>query len=246
MTISERVRTPAVAWAIHLFTASGVLFGLLGLLAVLDGSPRAALLWLIVAIVVDGVDGPMARAAAVNLHVPTVDGNILDLVIDYVTCVVAPAVFVHQFDLLPRWFSLPGTGLIMLTSLYVFSRSDLMTKDHYFNGFPAMWNLVVNSMFVLQIRPVINVVVIVSLCLLTFMPVKFAHPIRVCKSRFITVPITVGWLGSMAYLTATYPKLPLWGESLQWLGIGYVFWLAIERTFFRREADVEASVVAPA
>ena len=116
--LAERVRTPAVAWSIHLFTGTGIVFGLLGLLGVLDDSPRAALLWLMVAQVVDGLDGPMARACWVKLLVPRVDGNTMDLVIDYVTCVLAPAVFVHQFHLLPRQISLVGTGLILVSSLY--------------------------------------------------------------------------------------------------------------------------------
>lgn len=227
--LSERVRTPAVAWSIHLFTGTGIVFGLLGLLGVLDESPRAALLWLMVAQVVDGLDGPMARACAVKLLVPKVDGNTMDLVIDYVTCVLAPAVFIHQFHLLPRNLSLFGTGLILVSSLYAFSRTDLMTVDHYFNGFPAMWNLAVNVMWVLNTRRTVNLVVVIALVVLTFAPVQFPHPLRVRVNRSVTIPITVVWLGTMAYFTAI-ESTPHWGEVVQLLCVGWYGWLVIERT----------------
>ena len=196
--LADRVRTPAVAWGIHLFTGTGIVFGLLGLLGVLDGSPRGALLWLMVAMVVDGLDGPMARACSVKLLVPRVDGNTMDLVIDYVTCVLAPAVFVHQFGLLPHRISLVGTGLILVSSLYAFSRTDLMTEDHFFNGFPAMWNLAVNVMWILNTRKSVNLIVVGVLVVLTFAPIQFPHPIRVRMNRTITLPVTIVWLGTMA------------------------------------------------
>jgi phosphatidylcholine synthase len=227
--LAERVRTPAVAWGIHLFTGTGIVFGLLGLLGVLDGSPRAALLWLMVAQVVDGLDGPMARACSVKLLVPRVDGNTMDLVIDYVTCVLAPAVFMHQFGLLPPNLSLVGTGLILVCSLYTFSRTDLMTDDHYFNGFPAMWNLAVNVMWVLGTSQAVNLAVVVVLVVLTFAPVQFPHPIRVRGARSLTLPITVTWLGTMAYFTAI-ESTPAWGEVVQLLAIGWYCWLVLERT----------------
>ena len=227
--LAERVRIPAVAWGIHLFTGTGIVFGLLGLLGVLDESPRAALLWLMVAQVVDGLDGPMARACSVKLLVPRVDGNTMDLVIDYVTCVLAPAVFVHQFGLLPHRFSLVGTGLILVSSLYAFSRTDLMTEDHFFNGFPAMWNLAVNMMWVLNTRRSVNLVVVVVLVVLTFAPVQFPHPVRVRGQRGITLPVTIVWLGTMAYFTAI-ESTPRWGEIVQILCVGWYGWLVIERT----------------
>lgn len=189
------------AWAIHVFTATGIIAGFLGLLSALDRSPRASLLWLMVAMIIDGLDGPLARKFEVSTHVPRIDGHVMDLVIDYVTCVVAPAFFMHEFGLLPRWFDLAGTGLILLTSLYLFANKDIQTEDAYFRGFPAMWNLVVNIMFVLQSRPTVNVVVVILLSVLTVVPVKFMHPIRVRDFRHVTIPILVVWLGAMIYLT---------------------------------------------
>ena len=92
-------------------------------------------------------------------------------------------------------------GLILISSLYVMSNKDIQTEDRYFNGFPAMWNLVVNVLFVLQGRRWINVIVVLALVICTFVPVKFIHPIRVRDFRKITIPILVVWLGAMLYVT---------------------------------------------
>ena len=200
MTASDTA-APKIAWAIHIFTASGIIAGFLGLLSALDGSPRASLMWMTVAMVIDGLDGPVARKFEVSTVLPNIDGHVMDLVIDYVTCVVAPAFFIHEFGLLPHRFDLFGTGLILLTSLYLFSCTNIMTEDNYFNGFPAMWNLVVNIMFVLQSRPTVNLVIVLVVSAFTIIPVKFIHPIRVRDFRKITIPILVIWLIAMVYLT---------------------------------------------
>ncbi len=48
-------------------------------------------LWLVVAFVVDGIDGPLARRYDVKTYAPQFDGVLLDLIIDYLTYVFIPA-----------------------------------------------------------------------------------------------------------------------------------------------------------
>ena len=45
------------AWGAHGFTATGVVTAFLATLALFDNQPKACLLWLGVALIVDGVDG---------------------------------------------------------------------------------------------------------------------------------------------------------------------------------------------
>ena len=218
------------AWGIHLLTASGVLCGLMGLLFILDDSPKAALVWFILAFIIDGIDGPVARKVDCRLHVPNVDGNILDLVIDYVTCVVGPALFLDRFNMVPRGFSLLSAGLIMVTSLYAFSRTDLMTEDHYFRGFPAMWSLAINVMYVVHSSPVANVVIVAILAVLTCMNVKVPHPVRVQYMRHLTLPVLMIWLIAMLGLTLSAPTAPLWARGIELGGVAYFVWLSVRRT----------------
>jgi phosphatidylcholine synthase len=202
-TANEAGQQQHIGWAIHIFTSLGIMAGFFAVVSVLDRSPRAALLWLMTAMIIDGLDGPIARRYDVPNLIPKVDGNALDLMIDYVCCVVAPALFIYEFHLLPRMYhlSLVGVFLILTSSLYVMSNKGIMTEDRYFNGFPSMWNLVANVLFVLQSRQWINVGVIAVLVVCSFVPIKFIHPIRVRDFRRITIPVLVVWLGAMIYVT---------------------------------------------
>src|SRR3712207_1553200 len=169
----------AAAWAVHLFTASGVVLALLSLDAVLEGRGRDALLWLFAAMVVDGIDGTFARWARVKERLPRINGDVLDLVIDYITWVFIPALIIWQSGVLPDGLALPLAALILLSSLYVFARRDMKTEDGYFRGFPAMWNIVAFYFVVAPPGAVAGVAVVVAFVALTFAPVHVVHPFRV-------------------------------------------------------------------
>jgi len=123
------------AFAVHVLTASGAITGLLALQSVIDGNIRAALLWLIACQILDGIDGPIARKYDTVTHAPHIDGHILDLVVDYVTCVVVPVAFLVRLHLLPDHWQMILAALIIFTSALWFARSDLETDDAWFNGF---------------------------------------------------------------------------------------------------------------
>lgn len=244
MTSSFELQPHRVAWAIHIFTSTGIMAGFFALLSVLDGSPRAALAWMLVAMVIDGLDGPIARRFDVGTVLPNVDGNALDLMIDYVTCVVTPALFLYQFHLVPHHYNvgLICVFFVLTSSLYVMSNKKIMTEDNYFAGFPAMWNVVVNILFVLQARRWVSVIVIAVLVVLSFVPVKFPHVIRVRDFRKITLPVVVVWLSAMLYVTWILDDeikhcrdncLPMGAEIAQglvYLGTGWIIGVGVWRT----------------
>ena len=70
---------------VHLFTSLGVVFGFLALVATLNHDIKTAFLWLGVALIVDGVDGSLARKYDVKANMPYIDGAVLDNIIDYFT-----------------------------------------------------------------------------------------------------------------------------------------------------------------
>ena len=132
----------ALAWLVHALTASGAVLALFAWAAVDRGEARVALLWLLTALAVDGVDGTLARRLRVDENAPRVDGAVLDLVIDYLTYVFIPTLLIWRTGLvLPQWAPYLAAA-IQLSSLYVFARRDMKTQDGYFRGFPALWNLV--------------------------------------------------------------------------------------------------------
>ena len=103
--------------------------------------------------VLDGIDGPAARAWKVCDHVPRIDGYTLDLIVDFVTCIVIPVIFLHQFDMLPDGASLYIGAFVLFMSALWMSRTDQMTHDHWFNGFPCEWNMIVPTLYLLRTNP---------------------------------------------------------------------------------------------
>jgi phosphatidylcholine synthase len=194
-------------------TAFGAVCGMIGLISVSDHNAKAALLWLIAAQILDGVDGPVARRWAVQDSVPRIDGYILDLVIDYVTCVVLPVLFMYEFNLMPQHTSLVLGAFLLFSSALWFSRTDMMTADHWFNGFPAVWNLVMPTLYLaMKGNPqpsVLNQWINLAVCLLLastqLTNFKFVHPIQVRKFRLMTVTLFTIWLSVMTWLTVLLP-----------------------------------------
>ena len=165
MATSEKLSRRA-GYALHVMTASGAVAGLLALQAIIDNNIRGALIWLVVCQVLDGLDGPIARKIDVVIHASRVDGFTLDLIVDYLTCVVVTVALLVRLELLPREFQTLIAGLILLMSALWFARTDIETEDHWFNGFPAVWNLAVPTFLVLDLPK--NAVAVITLILCFF------------------------------------------------------------------------------
>ena len=127
------------AWGAHGFTATGVVLAFLATLALLENQPKACLLWLGLALIVDGVDGSLARRVNVQTVLPSFDGSVLDLVIDYLTYVFIPALFIYRYIDLPDFTHLFTVSVILVSSLFCFCNVNMKSKDNYFQGFPAAW-----------------------------------------------------------------------------------------------------------
>ena len=195
------MRTGA-AWLVHLFTASGVVLAFLALAAIDRGDWRLALLWLLAALAIDGIDGTLARLARVKETVPRIDGEAFDLIVDYLNYVFVPAVFICRAGLVPGSLELPLAAAILLSSVYVFVRRDMKTEDHYFRGFPALWNVVALYLFVAQPGPAAGAAIVALLSLLSFAPMRFVHPFRVGDYQ--------PWLQGLAILWAAATLALLW------------------------------------
>lgn len=215
----------AKAWGVHAVTASGVILALLALLAVLEGDPRAALLWLGLALLVDGLDGTLARKYEVKKVLPQFDGTTLDLVVDYLTYVFIPAIFIYRFVPLPEYTLLLSVGLILLSSLFCFCNVNMKSQDNYFVGFPAAWNVVIVYLYLLDISPWLSVVGIVFLSALTLTKMKFLHPFRVKQFMPINIAMTMLWMISCALLIWQYPQSPAWLMGL-W-AVSSVYFVAV-------------------
>src|ERR1700741_4539054 len=140
MIVSNR---KLLAWGVHIFTASGLFVGFLALVSIVHRDWRAALLLLFVAVLIDPVDGTLARIVQVKQVLPDVDGRMLDYVIDFINDVLLPTLLLHEAELLPASVRLICCAAILLVSCYHYTNLKAITDDFHFRGFPAMWNFVV-------------------------------------------------------------------------------------------------------
>ncbi len=195
--------------ALHAFTATGVLVGMAALVAVLDGSARMAIIWLLVAQLIDGIDGPLARRLLPDEATTKFDGYVLDLVIDFVTCVLVPAAFLWQFRMVnhDRSGMIAIAALLMFSSLW-FSRADQQDSDSWFHGFPAAWNMVVPTLWLLDSSPTVTMVVVACLSILTMTNVQFAHPVRVVQWRIWNMTAISVWVTGVLLGTIWSPQVP--------------------------------------
>ena len=197
------------AWAVHALSATGVIVGYVGLGSVIDGHARAAILWLVAALILDGVDGPIARKLDVRSRVPTLDGNALDLIIDYFTCTIVPVAFLTRFDLLPGHTVGPMAFAILFVSSLWMARTDQETPDRWFNGFPAEWNMIIPTLFLIRTDRWVNLVVCLLFCGLTLSRVPFPHPLSVRARRGMSLAFLTAWLGSMTWLAIAQHDVPV-------------------------------------
>lgn len=181
------------AFAIHILTASGAALAFLALIFATLGAWTAMFLTLGLALIVDGVDGPLARKFDVAKTLPRWSGMTLDLVVDFLTYVFVPAYAIAVRGLMPLELAMVSGVLIVVTGALYFADGNMKTSDHRFRGFPAVWNVVAFYLFVLVPPPLVTAATIAILAVLTFTPVKFLHPLRVAHWRILTIAVLLLW-----------------------------------------------------
>ncbi|GGH53969.1 phosphatidylcholine synthase [Frigidibacter albus] len=178
---------------VHLLTATGAVLSMLAMLAAVEEQWSMMFLWLVVALVVDGIDGPLARRYQVTVNWPTYDGVLLDLIIDYLTYVFIPAYALFKSGILPGWTGWIAIIVIVYGSVIYFADTRMKTKDNSFSGFPACWNMVVLVLFALKPNFELTLAIVVALAVAMFLNIKFVHPVRTDRWRAITLPMALAW-----------------------------------------------------
>nr|ADW77212.1 phosphatidylcholine synthase [Pseudomonas sp. 593(2011)] len=230
LILSPMNLSKAKAWSAHAVTSSGVILALLALLALVDNKPQACLLWLGVALLVDGLDGTLARKFDVKAVLPHFDGSTLDLVIDYLTYVFIPAIFIYRYVPLPVHTELLAVGVILVSSLFCFCNVNMKSKDNYFVGFPAAWNVVAVYFFVLDLHPWVSFVTVLVLAALTLTRMKFLHPFRVRQFMPLNIAVTFVWMLSSALLILQQPTDQPWLLGLWFAASAYFVGVCVWRT----------------
>ena len=217
---------PLLAYFVHLYTASGAVWSLLALLAVVRHEYRGALLWLLVATFVDATDGWLARRARVDLHARLIIGARLDDIVDYLSYVFVPVFLLLDAGCLPP--GLPGllvAAAILLASALGFSRQDAKTADYYFTGFPSYWNIAALYALVIQPPPAVNAIALTVLSVLVFVPIRYVYPSRTPTLWPVTVVFSAIWSLQVALMIWWLGEVPGW---LFWSSLAFpIYYLAL-------------------
>lgn len=179
-----------LGWCVHAFTASGLACAAAILYLLVHGGPDAirwSFLLMILATIIDAVDGTFARAVRIKEAVPSFDGRRLDDITDFLTYTCLPLMLIWRAGLIPAgseaWLIAP-----LLASAYGFCQVDIKTPDGYFLGFPSLWNVVALYLYALPIPQGATLAILLFLAFLTFVPVKHLYPSMPGRlNRFATI-----------------------------------------------------------
>jgi phosphatidylcholine synthase len=235
------------AWAVHAYTALGAVLGI-AMIHFAFERETATVLWLfLIAMVIDGTDGFLARWARVSERVPQIDGALLDNIVDYLTYALAPMAFLYAGGYVPdgaEGFAVVAVPL--LASCYQFCRSDAKTADHFFRGFPSYWNVVAFYVVVLGLGPTAVSVLLLALSVLAFVPIRCLYPSRTASLWPVTMTLTTLWLVLYAVIVAQLPTPAAWAVVLSLAYVAYYTVASVALTLRgRRSAPESAHPVEP-
>ena len=227
MTLESRI-----AWLAHFYTATGLVFGFLALLAVDAENIRGAFLWLFAAVVVDASDGWLARALKVEKRLPSWSGARLDDTVDYVTYVLVPAYLLYHVGAIAPSAALPVISAILLSSAYGFASAEAKTSDHFFTGFPSYWNIVALYVFLARMPGWLNAAILLTLCGLVFVRTTYVYPSRMSRLRTVTIVAAATWGALLLWMIW---RLPNRSPGLLLVSLAFPAYYAVISLAFHRQ-----------
>jgi phosphatidylcholine synthase len=215
LTAGERIR----GYAVHLYTASGIVLAALAAAEIFSPRPDPRLVFVLfaAATIVDASDGFLARRWEVKRTAPEIDGRAIDDIVDYITFTFLPLLLVWRMEWAPEPVLL-WIAPALIASLFGFANTG--AKDEgggFFRGFPSYWNVV--AFYAGLLPPLVSGVMIVALAALTVLPVRFIYP--TLAPRPWRMPLLVGafaWLAFMLWALPDYPDVEPW---ILWLSLSY-------------------------
>ncbi|WP_337266642.1 phosphatidylcholine synthase [Oryzifoliimicrobium ureilyticus] len=202
------------AFSVHILTASGSFLAFLGVVAAAERRFTDMFWWLGLALLVDGIDGPIARKVKVKEVLPNWSGDTLDNIIDYVTYVLLPAFALYQSGMIGQPWSFLAAGMIVVSSAIYYADMGMKTEEYFFSGFPVVWNMVIFTLFVVHASATAALVIVTLSVFLTFLPINFLHPVRVKRLRPLNLTVFFLWAILGIYSLLQHFSMPSWAAVL--------------------------------
>jgi phosphatidylcholine synthase len=169
-------------------------------------------------VIVDATDGALARVARVKERIPWFDGGRLDDIVDYIAYAFVPAFFVWRGLVVPEPWTVTVAVAMLLASAYGFSHAEAKTDDHFFTGFPSYWNVVTLYMLLARWPPRANLVVLLGLAVLVFVPIRYVYPSRTPVWWWATNLLGYAWSAALVLMLWQYPDV---SQPVLWMSYVY-------------------------
>ncbi len=221
-------RQRLLAYAVHTYTASGLVCAALIAHDIFRRDYRWAFVWMILAVLIDATDGTLARKFRVKDVVPHIDGRKLDDIVDYLIWTFLPLLMIATAGWLPEpawlWMSIP-----LIASVFAFVHTGAKEEvNGFFRGFPSYWNVVAfySAVWLVDWGKGAVLAAVLVLSGLSLLPVRFVYPNRAPRWRWLFIGGAIAWLVVIGAILWLYPKMPI-PPSLLWLSAIYpAFYLA--------------------
>ena len=177
---------------VHFLTGSGIIFSFLALVSVIEGYKLQTFMFLGVALIIDIIDGTLARKYKIDVIFPNIDGKTLDTIIDYINYILIPCIMLYKFNYLPQNFSLIIPIVILCISLYSYINIKLIDASFSYLGFPSIWNIILLYLEILSFNKWVNLLIIIFFVFLKFVPFKVLHPMRFPKLKKTNITLLFG------------------------------------------------------
>lgn len=205
MQFNNRVLLKIAAYGVHVFTALGAVLGLWAIILTFQGYFQYAIWVLFVAVIVDSVDGVLARSVDIHQNAPKIDGALMDNIIDFVTWTIAPLVWIYATMGIPLWVLM----LCALASIFGFSNVEAKSSDDFFTGFPSFWNVVVFYIYLLSLSTGVASVIMLGFAIATIIPVRFIYPSKTESFQKITIALGILYLFQFIALLILFEESPM-------------------------------------
>ncbi len=215
-------REKLLAYAVHVYTAMGLLCGALIAAAILQQNYRGAFVWMIVAVLIDATDGTFARKFRVKDVVPNIDGRKLDDIVDYVNYTFLPLCMIARADWFPApawlWVTVP-----LVASVFAFVNTGAKEETNgFFLGFPSYWNVFAfyTAVWLRELGQGIVLAIALALSVMSVLPLRFVYPNRAPRWRKLFIIGGIAWLAIIGVILWYYPERPV-PAALLWISAVY-------------------------
>ncbi|GAB4222268.1 MAG: phosphatidylcholine synthase [Francisella sp.] len=191
------------AWLVHLFTSLGAVFGILAIIFSVEAAKNLSLgqvylyhhyiqlsmFSIMTAVFIDSIDGSLARLVDIK-SLAHIDGALLDNIIDFTTYSIVPCIWIYVSSVVSQQWLIPIIIVITISSAYQFCQLNAKTDDNFFVGFPSYWNIIVIYMLCFQSSQLINEIIIITLAIFSFIPIKYIYLSRIeniSENKFIKI-----------------------------------------------------------